>query len=429
MAKSSDTYRDLVNYELILRKTSGVWYYRLASITKPNTNPMVSTRQKDVARAKRFADFMLEIDKEDENKDLITLGEFLAPYYTDKCPRNKGGDRYKRKMRDALDKHVLTDPIADIPLASLTRKDFKLFKQRLEANYKHQVPLQQTILKSVKTIIRYAWDMEIIPNNPSGGITIKDAPTDKPIPLSDVDIAKLFFIDPSPWESEEERMIYMLTTVSGSRRAEMLALRWDLIELLDFEDGDQSGYAKMFIHRAIKDDDLLAPEGRPKTGQFRSYYLPESAARALAKYKESRTTQGYNTKDGYLFCRKKPLRGPHRVYVHSDKGVVTKLDSRYFGVRRTYKWWNSVFLKALKKADVSTNGRKPHGLRHTYQSLFANNAETLTEEARKAAGTSKAVHKKHYFVMSTNGAINLANRIEAIIQAGIIKVTEKNKKN
>lgn len=106
-----------------------------------------------------------------------TLAVYADPFFTDRCPRVRRlrqegksiGTSHIRKSRAYLVNHILTDPIANIPITKIRRRDLYDFRNRLEDSVGRTNTLNK-IVAVLTTILSEAALREDIPGNPGQGL-------------------------------------------------------------------------------------------------------------------------------------------------------------------------------------------------------------------------------------------------------------------
>jgi integrase len=271
------------------------------------------------------------------------LREYSAVFFIwGKCPHcrkliEEGRQITKRhayNQRRWLEKHILTDPIADKQLMELTRADVLDFRGRLARKLSTKVNTVNKVLAVLKTIIKEACFREDLDRDPTAGVgNLKEHRREAGIFTAD-ELRALFPLEGlGPWANIQTKTCFLVAATTGMRRGEILALRWKHI---DFEAG------LVRVEEAWKSDVEL---GAPKWGRKRVVPLQDPATGAL--------------KDLWDRQPAELARAESLVFCYSD------------GERLGGTWWTKNFAAAMKNAKIETRARgiKPHSFRHTVATL------------------------------------------------------------
>ena len=386
------------DYDLIFRKQTGYWYYK----ERPN-GKVVSTKHKDQDKADLHAQRMIRAYREDS--EAPTLKEYLKPFFTKDCPRNSefnldpnGGyvgysDRYKKGQKAIVNNHVVNDELATMPIDQIETEDIDRFIDRLMKRNPTSTSLKSQVLKALKIVFKKIRRQSYRKDNPATGISARRTRAKKKIPFTIGDVKKLFFTEPSPFPDQETRVAFLLDICTGMRRNELLALKWCHVKLHKPEEGERVGYGKINVCTAIKGDTEDAPIGYTKTGADHWSYLAKTIAFDLYDYKKAREEAKYPTSyDDFVFCK------PN-------------------GQRQSFSWWNRNFHKALKNAGIDREGRPPHVLRHSLQSLVNAHSSFLMDAMQRQIGwESKDIQMRTYTTEMDEGLKYAAAGIEILLE-------------
>ncbi len=265
----------------------------------------------------------------------VTLREFLEPYFTDRCPHcqhRKVGAGHRQQSRGLLDRHVLTDPVADLPVGMITRGDLLDLRQRL-INGKGPGTANK-VLTALHTCLREGLFREELSRDLAAGVGKVAVEREEPGTFTAAELAKLFAEVPGPRGDRVGYTCFLVAASVGMRMSEILALPWKHV---DFDRG------LVRVERAWK---YKHPnqDGLPKRGKKRVSPLPARTAKAL---RELRAESTHVLPDGPVFCQED-------------------------GSRLTDDWWAWRFRSAMKAAGIDTRGSclKPHSFRHSPSTIL-----------------------------------------------------------
>jgi len=381
----------------------------------PGMKGYVSTGAKNEAAARAVLKEILQ-KRQLTMEGQRTLREYIEPFYDyDRCPHIQriGQGNITRKsariIRSYIKNHVLTDPIADMPLCDIKTRDITAFRARLQkktamavhgkksesddpTNGGESRPLSKNtidkIMNSLKTVFGEAVINHDIEYNPCVGIVRLGSGYDNPRGAFGVEELETLF-NPANWSNNEAWYCFQLVAVTGMRCGEILALQWGCIS-----------EEEIAIVNAWKD---THEQGEPKGEKPRIIPASRIAWRVVEDYRATRTSMCSD--DDLLFCN--PVSGE----------------------RRGTAWWRKNFLGAMHKARLSlfdSDGHKrtPHSLRHTLNTiLLADGVSPIL--VREYLGWSEDSHKltrvqrgyTHFSVTDMKGLVDTIDRVfEPIIK-------------
>ena len=380
------------HYDLRLRKQSNIWYFRVPGGKWESTKCHDRSAAEDFT--KQYIKIVLNIS------DVLTLREYLVPFFTENCPHKaiamyeKGrtyGEEYRESQRSILRRLILPDEICDSPLDKITTKDIRKFRDRLIVKYPDYPSIPDNVIKTLKIVFEQATVDEVINRNPAKGIS-RNRKRRRIIKILSISEIKTLFPGDSlgSWRDVETRICFLLALTTGMRRSELLALSWPSLTLLDPKNGEATGYGYVKVVAAIKGNKNISPIGKPKSERFREVYIPKFVAKEIQAYKELKESMGFDTLRGFVFCR-------------ND------------GTRRRYHWWGDGFNKALDTAGISRIGRTPHGLRHTINTIVSSNAVDVASMLRGSLGWENASTQQIYDHSNQAGEIVMASFIDKLL--------------
>jgi len=329
-----------VKRPFLLWKRGQLWYYRLAGGKTFHT-----TGQTTRGKAEAYVVELLRSAEGHSRQRHLSFRLYAEPFFVwDCCPHirrlqeeGKGiTRRHARIQRQRLENHILSDPFAARRLSEITRADVLDLRSRLLA--KNAPATTNKALGVVKVIFREALYREDINRDPAAGVgKVKYRKEERGVFTAE-ELRKLF---PDhgygPWRDIRDATCFYLAAVTGLRRGEILALRWQHIDF------DRQCVA---VCEAWKGGQEMGP---PKWDHLR--VVPIS----------SRTI--------------------HRLYRLRAESVRTTLEDYVFGyddgshIGET--WWRKRFCAAMKKAGIDWQARhlSPHSFRHTINTIVRNSGQ------------------------------------------------------
>jgi integrase len=323
-------------YCLRRRKDTGYWQYKLKGWKDYRTT---GTQREDLA----LKVVLQALERQAGRTG--SLHDYASPFFfRESCPRTQHlegegktiGDRHLREQRRVLERHVLSDTLADKALAEITRGDLLAFRARLLQALPGRFRTINKTLAVLKTIFHEAVYREDLRSSPAQGIGATRYPVRKSATLTVKELARLFpHRPPGPWRDMDGYAAFLLAVSTGMRKGEVLAVRWMDI---DFD------RRLVQVRKAWKD---AAQTGPPKGGYERTspiLFCPERMIRVLQVLYASRVAVDPT---GLAFC-------------YAD------------GSRLGDTWWAKRWARALQAAKIEAAGRRltPHGLRRTLNSML-----------------------------------------------------------
>jgi len=333
----------------LLLKRGKYYYYRL-----PGQKTFHSTSQTTKSMAQEFVIDIL-------NKGIITnkntIRTFCRDFYIyDKCSYVKRllksgksiGRRHCKNKRLLLEKYIFTDPIADKKLANVNRGDIFDFQNRLLNKKISESTVNKTI-GVLKKAFNEAIFREQINRNPTSLVdNLKYQKKEKGI--FKIDELKKIFPENNlgPWESELDYTCFFLTFMTGMRRGEVLALKWNNINL------KEKYIEVIWAWKSNREIDS------PKWNHTRTAPMPDILIDKLTNFKLSQLKlMEKSLEDELVFC-----------YPN--------------GQRLGETYWRRHFSEAMRRAQINYIERNitPHSFRHTLNTLLQN--EGYSNEKIKA---------------------------------------------
>ncbi|MBN1698169.1 MAG: site-specific integrase [Spirochaetales bacterium] len=327
--------------KLIKRTNREGWhfyYYDKAGVRK-----LVSTGETVRHKAEAMKrEFLASLEKE---KISIRLRDYAAHFFTAECPhrrrlRDEGKSvtaRHNKNQRIWLENYIKKDPISNIFLNDLTRADVIDFRSRLKNKLGEKMNTLNKVMETLKVITNEALIREDMDRDPFKGIGPTKYEKIQAGIFTMEELNTLFVKNP-PWQDIFDYTAFLIAATLGRRRGEILALRWQHVDL----DEDKKGWMGVIhIHEAWKGGEEY---GGTKTGVKLDIPLPRITAAAIAKLKEEALNKN---PDMFLF------------------GYP---EGKAFGET----WWRKRFLKAMDKAEIDVESRhlKPHSFRHTLNTIL-----------------------------------------------------------
>ena len=321
-------------FSLVRRPGSPFWYYKLGPWrTYKSTGKTVKADAISVA--------LEALEKESDDPGGPTVRKYAVPFFIwETCPHvnrlvteGKSITRYHvRDMRRVLERHLLTDSIADVRLGKLKRSHILDYRGRLVEKLDYTRTVQKAV-GVLKTILKEAYFREDISRDPTVGIGVSRYQPKEIGTFTIEELEALFPAKPpGPWRDLTSYAVFLTAATTGMRRGEILALAW---ECVDF------GERSIKVCQAWKDRHEIGP---PKWGKTRVTPMPEQLSATLKKVQKKST----NTDPGDL------------VFCYED------------GARLGGTWWQKRFRSGLKAAGIDYERRnlRPHSFRHTLNSIL-----------------------------------------------------------
>lgn len=255
-----------------------------------------------------------------------------------------------------IEKHLINDAIAQLPLRYIKRKDLLDYRSRLLIKLSEATA--NKVMKAVKTIFKEALLREDIERDPTVGIGMVSYESTETGIFTMEEIVDLFPPDSlGPWKDIYDYTCFLLAATTGMRRSEILALKWKNIS-----------FDKSFINiiEAWKDRYEI---GKPKWNKTRIVPISNRTKESLLKLREESHTK---EDDDLVFC-----------YANGK---------RFGGT-----WWQKRFRNAMDRAkiDYETRHLKPHSFRHTLNTLLRNAGQDPAK-IRAALGWSGEAIQENY---------------------------------
>ena len=364
----------------LLSKRGSYWYVRFAAEKTFHTTG--ARRRADAERSAMEALARPVVPAGDPGQ---TLAAFAAPYYQwASCPHaarllaegKQIGRRHVQEQRRLLDRLILKDRVAGLPVRGLRRADVLDFRGRLVAAGVGTRTVNCAIA-ALKTILQEGVYREELDRNPALRIGELKYPVASRGTFAPVELQKLFPSDPpGPWKSLRAWALYMLAAATGMRRGELLALRWGAVDLAG---------AVVRIETAWKGN---GEEGLPKWGRKRVAVIPAAAIHALELLLDESVRTG---PDDYVFA--------------DDAGEVPG-----------GTWWQKHFTAAMVAAKIDARARNltPHSFRHSLNTLLLDSGMDPAK-VRAALGWSSVGVQDGYTHWDSSHLRGLAEAFDQII--------------
>lgn len=227
-----------------------------------------------------------------------------------------------------INNHILKDPLASRPVASISQADVLAFRDRIvKKNGLRRT--SQRVFEVFKTIIREAFLRGLIAQDPmrlAGRIKIESKEKGTLTPTE----YRRLIADPKIFEGDLlAAAIFRFVALTGLRRSEALALQWEDIDM---------GAAVINICRAFKDSNFYEV-GLPKWNKKRLVPLAPIALTILREWR--------------------PYSPGPLVFAYPN------------GRRVGSEYWQNSFHRAMDKLGIeSERAVTPHSLRHSLNSLL-----------------------------------------------------------
>jgi integrase len=265
-----------------------------------------------------------------------TVGEYAALFYdSTTCPHiarvrpGRINPKTQRHQRANIHNHILTDPIAGIPLDEVVPADVGACRQRLLEKGLAEGTVFQC-MNALRVVFREARINRLIDFDPASAVSrMKPKPLERGI-FTEEELKRLIHAPVEP----DAQMAFTLAAATGLRMSECLALRYRNIHD-DWID----------VVEAWKDTDVLGP---PKWEKPRQLPIPIFLQAMIKVYAED------------------------RIRTHPTDLLICE---DFAGIRRGPTWWRKAFTRTLKAAgiprkDSEGRTRTPHSLRHTLNSML-----------------------------------------------------------
>jgi len=320
----------------------GIFYCRLRNGKWETTGERTRARALDVAITK-----CLEQGEKLNGNELVTLRRFTANFFTwDACPRiahlrlkgRRISPEHAQAQRRILERYILQDSLADLPLSAIDRPAVDAFERRLtaklgivEGSSRHR-RLFNSVLVALSTIFKWGMRQKACRENPVGGELLSYTKQERGI-FTTLELKALFPEKTSelgPWRTLRDKAAFLVAANGGLRRSELRALTWGAVDL---------NLRLLTIRQAFKSGDRV---GAPKSGKTRYVKLTDSTTRHLEAW---RLTTPYKRPQDFAFH-------------HAD------------GASLGVQWWELAFNAAMAKLGIDRKARSivPHSLRHSLNS-------------------------------------------------------------
>jgi integrase len=283
-----------------------------------------------------------------------TLGRYapniLNEHFTYKKNRGEDSDPgHEKDCNSWLNRFILTDVIADLPITKINRGNIEDFQNRLIKSMPDKLPTVVKVMVVLKLIMKRAYERGDIDKNPTLGVkSVKVKKRERSLYKRD-DLDTLFpksvwedgaFL---PWDDPYDYTAFIIAATTGMRRGEVLALEWSAIDLQN---------KTIEIKKALKDDGSI---GKPKAGRPRYTLIFDSVF-----WEDQRAVKAIMNLN-----KKQQL----------EKIATIHLFGYPDGTLRKGTWWNKHLRKALDRAGIDRGRDGPlklpldaHSFRHTLAS-------------------------------------------------------------
>ena len=231
---------------------------------------------------------------------------------------------------------MFKDPIAQKPIRELARADIIDFRSRLLRLIRDKVTTANKVIGTLKTVLKEALIREDIERDPTFGVgAIKE--DRRQAGVFTLPELQLLFPEGSlgPWNNLQTFTCFLLAASTGMRRGEVLALRWQDLEL-------EAGFVR--VERAWKD---VAERGLPKWENRRAVPFLILEGRVVARLQELSEASVRTAPEDLVFCYPS-------------------------GERLGNTWWKKRFHAAMEKAGIEREARRisPRSFRHALNTLL-----------------------------------------------------------
>ena len=321
----------------LLFKRSKYWYYRIAGEKTFHT-----TGKKTRGKAEAYVVELLRSIEGNNRQRHLSFRRYTETFFHwDRCPhirrlREEGKSitrRHAKIQRQRLENHILTDPFASKRISEITRADVLDLRSRLLQ--KNAPATVNKALGVVKVIFREALYREEINRDPTAGVgNVRYQKEERGI--FTVEELRMLFPDHGngPWKDVQDSTCFYLAAVTGLRRGEILALRWQHI---DFD------RKFLTVCEAWKGGSEI---GLPKWGHMR---LVPISSRTINKLTQLQAESIRISLEDFVFC-------------YDD------------GSRIGETWWRKRFCAAIDRAGIDRQARRltAHSFRHTINTIVRN---------------------------------------------------------
>jgi len=314
-----------------------------------------------------------------------TLREYAGPFFGEKCPylaRKKIDGQpeysygYVTESRRIIEKYILPDPISELPLDEIRRRDVLAWRQRV-VDAGGATRTAGKALRTLKLVLNEAAYVELIDQNPATKVSM---PVYESKPRTAIELNALArmlspeqYVDPRHW------LATVVAAFTGMRASEIRALEWPA---LDFD------RRLIMVTQAFKDQSTKL--GPPKNGKARVAPMSEGLAKLLLEWKK-RTD--------------KPRKAG------ASRWVFACSENKALG----YKDWAYAVKKAAKAAGCE--GATLHYLRHTLNT-YLRGAGIDDEKLRASFGWSGPAIQGSYSHPEYYDYTDQGSAIDRIIKIG-----------
>jgi integrase len=230
----------------------------------------------------------------------VTLGEFLVDDWlveiADRVHQEVLKVRTFEGYRQHVRTYVLTDPIAGMALSRVTRRTVKDFYGRLDAAGKTPRNVYR-IHSTVRAALSWAVEERLLIENPAKGA--RKAPKSRaktPRPWTEEET--MTFLRSPAVADDDLRLFWHLLAMTGMRRGEGLALRWD--------DWNPASRLLTIDEEVVRSTDHGLILGAPKNGESRPVSIPVPVAAEIERHRVLEEVRmvlvgGTAEADGFMF--------------------------------------------------------------------------------------------------------------------------------
>lgn len=268
-------------------KRGKVWYFRFRDPETREVLPAVSSGLKNKTLADAWAQAEYAKREGVAGSCRTPYRDWILRFYTKDCPHcstlyDKGksvGETAMKQNRTYIETVILADPLCDMALGDIRRRDILEVKERIIAA-KGRTRTAQMIFQIVCTSFHEATGRDIIPLDPAAGVPkiSYERQVRGALPFRDVER----IVDMAHWDSLDAWRMAYTAAYTGLRAGEVLGLMWQGVD-------NPRGRITVYNNRPAR----LHADKKPKWGKVRLTLYPARVREVLEPMRQD---------GGYVFA-------------------------------------------------------------------------------------------------------------------------------
>lgn len=325
------------------QRADGTWYYSInwtAGVPdalceqRKSSGIRTAKRKTDPPELTAFIQSRIRELQLQKPETAVTLGEYGAPFYTDRCPhrarvgRHRISDETLYNRRRIIERHIATDPLWDTELAQIRPADVGAFRERMFAKGLGKGTVKR-IMDLLRTVLAEAALNGVIDRDPARLVPRLDRKPEQPRGIFTEEELRTLFSGPRLWPTTDAWVAFRIASVTGMRSGEVRALTWRQL---------QSN--AILVDRAFKGPVTV---GKPKWGIVREIPIPQ-------------------------FLHDDITENAGRAY----EWIICSATGQPYSSRTWSEWWRAGLSNAgIPNHDQYGRPRPPHSLRHSLRTHLA----------------------------------------------------------